>query len=188
MINYVYTKVNKLASARSVTVLLFLSLLLMVIINTLNMPVSVPRISELSNGAGILDMKLYYTSGEAYQLLERLQPDGRSVYMKLLLVFDFVFPFLYTLSLVLIVTVTFRYAFQSTTNLQKLCLMPLLAGLCDWIENICVLTMLAKYPKFSNVAYISGYFTLGKWVFILLSLILIAVGMVFAIRRSRKEK
>ncbi|HBF35983.1 MAG TPA: hypothetical protein DDW50_01530 [Firmicutes bacterium] len=187
MFNHVYTKISQIANKRSIIILLSLCLLLMTSINTINMPVSVPRINEISHGAGVLDVKLYYTSGEAYQLLERLQPGGRLVYLKLLTLFDFIIPFLYSLCLAIIINVIFGKAFPSIIWIQKLCLTPFLAGIFDYLENVSIIRMLIKYPKFDAISFFAGYFTLAKMLFGWVTLLLILFGLIYVLRKRGND-
>lgn len=177
MIDRLYNKINQISNGKSLTVLLTLSLLLMVVVNLINLPITVPRINELSNGAGILDAKLYYTSIEAYQVLDAQQPAGRQVYLKFFTMFDSIFPLIYSLALAVIITVIFRLAFPSASWFQKLSLVPFIVGMLDYLENAAIITMLIKYPVHVDIASIAGYFTLGKWVFSWFSLLLIVLGL-----------
>lgn len=178
MITNLHAKINRISNGKSLIFLLALSLLLMVGINTINLPISVPRINELSHGVSILDLKTYYTSTEANQVIETLNPQGRSAYLKELIVFDFIFPFIYSLCLAVIVTVIFRKAFKQTSGFQKLFFIPFFAGMFDWLENISIITMLINYPTHVDISYIAGYFTLGKWIFTWFSLFLIVLGLI----------
>lgn len=187
MIKYFSAKINKFANKRSMFVLLAISILVMIVINNVNMPVSATRVNQLSNGAGILDMRMYYNSQEAYQLLGELTPQGRNTYMKLLTEFDFAFPFIYSLSLSFIVAVLFRKIFPNSPGLQRLCLIPFVAGIFDWLENISILAMLANYPNSVDIAYAAGYLTLFKWAFTGSILILIITGIIILILRRKTE-
>ncbi len=178
MIDRVHSIINRISNGKNLTLLLTLSFLLMAIINLVNLPISVPRIKQQSGGIGILDTEIFYTSEHAYQLLDALQPAGRKAYLKFLTSLDMVFPLIYSTALAVVITAIFRRAF-SDRRVQKLNLVPLGAGLFDYLENTAIITMLLKYPiHLDSLASVAGYFTLVKWVFVWASLLLFLLGLV----------
>lgn len=179
MLNTVTRKLDHWAKGRTVLLLLGLTIALMIVVNTVHLPITVPRIQEVSQGVGILDMHLYYTKDEAYTLLEQLQPEGRRVYSGLLWGFDFIFPALYAITFSLIVTLLYRRAgAPAGPFLRGLAWIPIAAGLFDWSENVSILIILQNYPAVSGAAYAAGWFTLGKWVFIGVSLGVVVLGLI----------
>jgi hypothetical protein len=186
VINALFKKISGSAGGKVVTILFCFTIAMMIIINTVDMAVSVPRIEAVSGGAEILDMKVYYTSDEAYKILDQLGTEGRRVYQGMLTEFDFIFPLLYALTLSMSAVMILGKLFPNAMRIQKLGLIPLLAGAFDWLENISALVMLANYPKVSAVSSVAGYFTLGKWGFTWLSLGGIMVGLTI-LTFKRKE-
>lgn len=170
---------RKWAAVKTVLPMLVLTIAMMIVVNTVNLPVTVPRIQEVSQGAGILDMHIYYTAHEANALLGQLGPEGRRVYTGLLLSFDFIFPALYAVTFSLAVALLFRTGFPAWPFLRFLYGVPLAAGLFDWSENVSILAMLLKYPDFSGASHAAGWFTLGKWIWIGLSLAAVLAGGIF---------
>lgn len=70
--------------------------------------------------------------------------------------------------------------------MQRLNLMPLGAGLFDYLENMAMITLLVRYPAHvDGVARIAGYFTVLKWAFTGISLVLLVLGLVAG--RGRKS-
>lgn len=171
--------IDRNANRRSLAALLSVAIVLMLCVNVINLPLGVPHIREVSGGGSILDSELFYRAQRAYQVLDSLKPAGRQAYLRFLEVFDFIFPLIYSGALTLLLTVTFRSAFPAGHWVHKWNLVPLGAGAFDYLENISIVTMLVKYPVHQNgVATAAGYFTLAKWVFSGLSLLLIVVGLV----------
>jgi len=168
--------------------LLVVTLGLMVIVNKINGPITVPRIEQISGGAGLLDMRLYYSPEEAYALLGQLHPEGRDVYLKLLLSFDVGFPALYAVTFSLIVIRILRFAAFRRPMLRLLALIPLAAGLFDWLENGCLLAMLVQYPAASPAASAAGILTLGKWSLTGASLAIVLSGLAVRLFASRTAK
>lgn len=179
MIHFVYKNINRFSNVRTMTVLLMLSFALMFVVNFIDLPNTVPRIIHLSGGTGILDTELTYSSVKAYQVLNSQQTVGRHAYLKFLTTFDMIFPLIYSLALSVTITVLFRLIFSSIVWIQKLSLVPLIAGMFDYLENIAIIIMLTKYPvHVDGIACIAGYFTLGKWIFSFISLLFIVIGLI----------
>ncbi|MDN5352292.1 MAG: hypothetical protein PWQ12_1212, partial [Clostridiales bacterium] len=156
MINALFKKISGSAGGKVVTILFCFTIAMMIIINTVDMAVSVPRIEAVSGGAEILDMKVYYTSDEAYKILDQLGTEGRRVYQGMLTEFDFIFPLLYALTLSMSAVMILGKLFPNAMRIQKLVLIPLLAVAFDWLENISALVMLANYRKVSAVSSVAG--------------------------------
>lgn len=176
---------ERTAKRQVIIPLLALTLILMSVVNTVNLPISVPRIEQASGGAGLLDMRIYYSPSEAYALLERLRPEGRSLYLQMLLSFDALFPALYAVTFALIVVGIFRPMRKRRLALRIMVLLPLAAGLFDWSENGAVLAMLLKYPEASSAAAFAGFLTLAKWSLIALTLASVLAGVIYKFRPSK---
>ncbi|QQZ59029.1 hypothetical protein JI735_20130 [Paenibacillus sonchi] len=172
---------NKWGTLKTVLPLLVLTITLMVVINTAHLPITVPRIQEVSQGADILDMHIFYSKTEVYSLLEQLQPEGRRIYIKLLMGFDFAFPALYAVTFSLIVSTLYRSSRRWI--IRTLVWLPLMAGVFDWSENVSIIMILLKYPVTSVAAYAAGFLTLGKWISIWLSLGVVFAGLCFKLTK-----
>ncbi|MGJ7911694.1 hypothetical protein [Neobacillus sp. LXY-1] len=179
MIHFINSVLNKISNGKTVIVLLTVTLSFMAMINLVNLPVSVQRIDQISNGAGILDMKFYFTNNEAYQLLDTIQPDGRRIYLHFLLFFDMIFPFLYSLSLAVVSKVIYHKVFQSNSH-ELWTLIPFVAGIFDYMENLTIMTLLKYYPRHLDfLASLAGYLTAGKWIFSVVSLLNILLALLY---------
>jgi len=109
MIHFINKKMNRIASGRNAVILLLLTFSLMFIVNTVNMPYTVPWIQAHSNHTGILDTKLTYGVAEVYQVLDAQQAAGRETYLRFLTTFDLIFPLSYSISLTVVLIVFCRY-------------------------------------------------------------------------------
>lgn len=181
MLETLTRRLNKFGTLKTVLPLLVLTITLMVVVNTVYLPVTVPRIQEVSQGAGILDMHIFYSKTEVYSLLEQLQPEGRRVYIKLLMGFDFAFPALYAITFSLIVSMLYRSS--GRWIIRSLVWLPFVVGIFDWSENVSIIMVLLKYPVTSVAAYAAGFLTLGKWISIWLSLVVVLAGLCYKLAR-----
>ncbi|WP_438445070.1 hypothetical protein [Gorillibacterium sp. sgz5001074] len=169
----------KWATLRTVLPLLALTAALMIVVNTVHLPITVPRIREVSPGAELLDMHIFYTKSETYSLLDGLLPEGRRIYIGMLVGFDFIFPAVYAVTFSLIITMLYRNVISVRPLTRGLVWLPLVAGLFDWSENGSILMILLHYPDVSVAAYAAGYLTLGKWISIGLSLGVALAGIFY---------
>ncbi len=183
--NRLYSSIQRVANARSMTALLTLALVLMVGMNAVNLPFAVPRLRQLSGGARVLDTELFYSAQKAYAALDALQPAGRAEYLGFLLLVDSVFPLVYSAALAILLTVVFRSAFRAGQRVHKLALVPLAIGAFDYLENLAIITLLLRYPwHLEGLATLAGYFTLAKWSLTALSLLLLLLGLLGVLWRK----
>ncbi len=148
---------------------------LLVLFEVLFMQILGPRFLELSNGTNLLDMTTFYSADQAYEMIENYGPDGRAFYNYVQLA-DLFFPVVYTLFFAALLTYLLKRRNLLETRWRRLALFPLLAGLCDWLENAGIFTMLHLYPaRMDTVATFTNLFCMVKFGGIGLSLLVIIV-------------
>ena len=127
-----------------------------------------------------LDTQLFYMPEEAFSTIG-LYGDASTFWIRTYLTWDVVNPVLYTLIFGLFISWLFQRSFKPGSNLQRLNLLPLGAGLFDLLENISIVTMLSAYPAPRTfVAWLSTLFTMSKISFLAVSALLILFGLVKA--------
>ncbi|WP_168118716.1 hypothetical protein [Paenibacillus sp. HB172176] len=105
-----------------------------------------------------------------------------------MLSYDAGFPLLYAIALALCARVLLRRAFPDSSKAAKLGMIPLFAGLFDYIENLLILLLLHHYPAhMSWLAETAGFFTLAKWTMTLVSaaLLITSILRIWAESRNR---
>lgn len=177
MFNYVYDKIKNLSTWKGVLVFFVLFIIFLVAID--GKPFGVAKLKEHTNGVGILDLERSYSPEYAYEVF-KLQGDvGRQFYKRLLISLDFIFPLTYMLFLSTILTFVLRRWLPYDNMLQKLSLIPFIAGLADYLENICILIMLNNYPKeLYNIAMTGNVFTILKGALTVLSFLVLIIGLI----------
>lgn len=175
---------------RIAVTLAVLMLLMMVVINISPIPYAVPYImTKAQEGAHLPDTMLHYGPDKLYSALDMLQPAGREAYKKFLLSFDTVFPLLYACALGLNTAVLLRPAFPKLARANKLYLIPLGAGIVDYLENGTLLLILDRYPKHLDaMAYLAGGFTLTKWLISASCLVALVISIVTIIVRRLNRR
>lgn len=182
---------NKLFSQGRIAVFLFsLAILAMLVINLLPLPNSVSYIQRVSHsGASLPDTLFYYNSHRLYGVLDSLGASGRAAYRTFLLTLDTGFPLLYSSALALSIRVLLRLAAPKLARASILYLLPLLAGLLDYMENVSMLLVLSNYPgRLDTIAAIAGCLTSGKWSLSFISLTILAIAAVMALWRRRIDR
>jgi len=125
---------------------------------------TIPHVMKYTNGMALLDMMpAGYRVDYVQTLLNTLGPDGRNAYRYIQLPVDMIYPFLFGLSYSLILA----YFLYQLKWIEKpvfyIVLLPIVAGLFDYAENIGIFTMLQTYPDFSKtIASVTNIFTIVK--------------------------
>ena len=151
--------------------------------------IGVAGLLKISGGNNILDFEFGFDHEKAYGMLTALTTEGRTFYLTKILPLDFPFPFSYMLCYASWIALLIKH-----TKIEKWCkyllFIPLVAMLCDWIENIGIIAMLNGYPNLPSWA-VSLASTAGmiKFIFTIGSIAAICIlFVVFIIITSRKHK
>lgn len=94
----------------------------------------------------VLDFRLGYSTETVYSFFEKIGHSGRSLYT-LLLQIDFIFPIIYMTFGVCAISIVLKKYKNTDSILDGLLLFPVIAMICDWIENSLLLNMLTNYGK-----------------------------------------
>lgn len=178
---------NRISTGRTLLVLFILFTSIIVAVNALDVPISIPALKRLSGGIGILDEQFFYTPDRAYEIMDAYGSAGRQLHLAISLLVDIPLPAIHALFFAVAVTVIFRRAFTPDSRLQRLNLLPLAGGVIDYAENLSILSIIIRYPeRVDIIASLAGYLTLAKNISILSSLILILLGLAaLAVKRRR---
>lgn len=113
----------------------------------------------------IFDTKLYYTASEVKYIISNYSDEEKSTYIKGILSLDYIYPLVYSLFFSLLI-----FKFSKSV---KPSLIPFIIVFFDYLENSSILIMLTFHPQeFPYIAVAAGFFTLFKWLFLLITLIL----------------
>ena len=134
---------------------------------------SIIKMKEITGGLGLPDENLYYSYNQLFQMFERYGADGRAMYLNLQWV-DMIYPLVYSLllgSLLAILCKRSRFAWMI--------LLPFVASLFDWTENILLRISVHSFPAMDNtVVQIASIATLMKWILLLLTLLALGIGLI----------
>ena len=172
-------KYEKLADGRIILILLFLFLL----INIVVVPWIYPTFQTL-------DTLSSYTPQKAYELMSSYGATGRQSYAIIEVTLDLAYPLITALLFSLIILYTFKRAFPGRDWVRYFSLAPFAVMLADYLENVCVVTMLLSYPReLDGVAQVSNVFTVAKFTLAPLQLLFVIglIGWLIQAIRSRRQ-
>ena len=151
--------------------------------------IGVAGLLRITGGASILDFEFGYGYEKAYGMLLALGPEGRAFYLTRILPLDFLFPISYMLSYASLIALLAKYA-NPPKPCRYLLLVPVLAMLCDWAENIGAVAMLNGYPGLPRwavpLASISGMLKTASNVGCLAAIA--GLSILFALSKLRKAR
>ena len=148
------------ASGKKVLILFLLTNIIYVFMLTL----TIPAIMAYSGDMKLLDiMPLGYDSEYIKTLFNTLGANGRNIYLSRQIPADMIYPFLFAISYCLVLGY-FLKIFSRLNSLYFLfCLLPLIAGVADYMENIGIIAMLISYPSLSETTMtLTSIFTVIK--------------------------
>jgi hypothetical protein len=152
--------------------------------------IGVAGLLNVSHGANILDFEFGYTYEKAFGMLTALGAEGRAFYLSKIMPLDFPYPFSYMLFYSGTIALMIK-SISSKRDLGYLLVTPILAMLCDWTENIGIITMLHNYPSLPEWSVsLASTFGMLKTVFMVVTIATIAaLIIIFAfLKLSRKNK
>ena len=146
--------------------------------------VTIPKTIAYSGGMKLLDMMPQgYDSKYVNELFNKLGEEGREVYLFNQIPVDMIYPFLFGMTYSLLIAYFLKKLDKLNTPFFYLCLVPIIAGIADYLENFGIITMLNDFPDLSMTQVnVTNIFTLIKSLsttlfFLILIVIIIIVGV-----------
>ncbi len=153
--------------------------------------ITIPKTMGFSNGLKLLDMMpMGYDLDYINTLFETLGEKGREVYLYNQIPLDMIYPFLFGISYCLVIAYFLKKLNKLNSPLFYICLLPIIAGIADYLENIGIITMLNTYPGISQIsAFTTNIFSIVKSVATTIYFVaLIITMMVMGIKTMRGKK
>ncbi len=156
--------------------------------------VGVAGLLKITNGATILDFKFGYSTADAHNIITALGEQGRAFYLAKIIPIDFPFPLAYMLCYAGWIALLVKHV--APLGAAKLLLvLPLLAMLFDWIENIGIIFILTQYPDIAEKAValasasgiLKSLFTQGSIITIIVLLIIYILRKILKSVRTSKN-
>ena len=156
----------------------------------LMLTITIPKVMGYANGMRLLDMMpTGYDLDYVKVLFNALGTHGRDAYIYRQLPVDMVYPALFGISYCLVLAYFFKKLNKLKSKLFFLCLLPLFAGLADYLENMGILNLLANYPNLtSDMVRTASVFSLAKSGITTLYFVILLVALIFlGIKAWRKR-
>ncbi len=178
----VRANLERWATGRIILILLGLFLLFTLVI----FPILTSRLTLLSNGVNLIDNEFSYTPEKVFSMVTSYGAEGRPLYITITLTADLVYPLIYGLLMMEAMTFFYRSSFARDSVLQGWVYVPLAALAADYLENICLVILLATYPNWiEGLAQAANIFTGLKWGLLLISIGLTLAGLVAWLLKGR---
>jgi hypothetical protein len=153
--------------------------------------VTIPKTMVFSNGLKLLDMMpTGYDLEYINTLFNSLGKKGREVYLYNQIVVDMIYPFLFGISYCLLIAYFLKKLNKFNSSFFYLCLLPIIAGIADYVENIGVIIMINSYPDLSQFSAITtNIFTIIKSMTTAIYFVaLITTIIILGVRTIKKRK
>ena len=161
------------------------------IVYLLMLTITIPKTMAYSGEMKLLDMMpMGYNFEYVNHLFESLGEKGRSVYLYHQIPLDMLYPFLFGMSYSLIMAYFLIKIDKLRSYWFYLCLLPIMAGAADYLENFGVIFMLNNFPNLSESSVnLTSAFTIIKSLLTTLYFIsLVVVLMMLGIKKLNKKK
>lgn len=165
------------------------SLLIFLLFTALVLPGQASRAEANSGDVGSPDLSFYYTADDLYQMAEAYGEGGRSAYVRARFTFDLIWPIVYTIFLAAGISWVNRRAFGAESLWQRANLLPVMALLFDYMENVSTSLVMIRYPNdTAGVDVMAALFTMVKWLLVSGSFVLLLVGGLAGAWRWMRER
>jgi hypothetical protein len=152
--------------------------------------VTIPKTMGFSNGMKLLDMMpTGYDLNYVSELFNSLGEIGRRTYLTNQIPVDMIYPLLFGLTYSLLLAFFLKKLNKLNVPFTYLCLLPIIAGIADYLENFGIIAMLKSYPELTETAVkTTSSFSVIKSIstsvfFIVLIITLLVLGI-----KTMKEK
>lgn len=152
--------------------------------------ITIPKVTLHSRGIKLLDMMpTGYNLDYIHNLFETLGDRGRFAYLYSQIPLDMIYPLFFGVSYCLILAYFLNKLNKLESSLFYLCLLPLIAGIFDYFENIGIILMLTNYPNYSLItAKSTNIFTIIKSLTTSFYFIILIIVLILTVRKNLTRK
>lgn len=144
----------------------------------------------MKSGTGLeqpLDLMIFATPDKIFEMIGIYGDSTRMFYRNVELTADIIYPIVYLFAFGLLISWLFKRGYASNSSMRKYNTAPVFAFVFDMLENLNIVTLLSIFP---STPVILGWtlfvFTTIKWLFAGISILLILLGLVMAIKNKFK--
>lgn len=147
---------------------------------------SIPAVTAYAPEQPIFDLSpAGYSFNYAYELLDTLGAEGRELYLSTQLPLDFIYPGLFSITYSLLLVWLFGKTFNVSSKVFFFALVPFLAGIFDYAENVFIIKMISSFPDLQvTTVNTASTFTLLKSSFTMLFFVLLILGFALLLKQK----
>ena len=147
---------------------------------------TIPKVQSFAPEIQLFDLSPGgYSYEHALSLLESLGREGRDVYLFWQLPLDYVYPGCFMVTYSLLLTWLFAKRFEARSKVFWLAIIPVFAGLFDYMENTLIVGMILSYPNVSRVlVHVAATFTVLKSSLSTVTFVSVLGGLVILLIRK----
>lgn len=177
---------QKYSSGKLISVLFVLTMIVYVVMLTY----SIPAVSAFAPEFPLFDLSpTGYSLSYASELLNSLGEDGRHLYLFTQLPLDFIYPALFSITYSLMLVWLCGKLFNKNSKIYYFLLVPFLAGIFDYIENIFIIRMINSFPDIQEITVkVASTFTILKSSFTMVFFVLLIVGLIMLLKQRNSKK
>lgn len=151
---------------------------------------SIPAVSAFAPELAIFDLSPSgYSLSYANELLDALGEEGRNLYLTTQLPLDFIYPGLFSITYSLMLVWLFAKTFNENSKIYYFSLLPFLAGVFDYAENVFIIKMINTFPDVqATTVKVASIFTLFKSSFTMLFFLVLIVAFALLLKTKRSSK
>ena len=166
-------------------VILVLFVLTMAVYSTMLL-YSIPAVTAFAPTLPLFDLSpAGYSFNHANELLKTLGDEGRNLYLSTQLPLDFLYPGLFSVTYSLLLVWLFGKTINVNSKIYYFSLVPFLAGIFDYAENIFIIKMINSFPDLQvTTVKIASIFTILKSSFTMFFFILLIASVAFIIKKK----
>jgi hypothetical protein len=126
---------------------------------------------------GVIDLTVGFNPQKTLQMVADYGDEARAYYAQTEMTMDVIYPIIYALLFGIILTILYRN--KAYKPFPWINLLPFVALIFDYLENICIVSLLQNYPSQSlNTTTFCEVFKMLKWIAFGISVVLILYGLI----------
>ncbi|MBI9109512.1 MAG: hypothetical protein JEZ04_22405 [Spirochaetales bacterium] len=137
--------------------------------------INLPLLTKMTEGRGLLDMSLGYSSDFAYEHLASYK-NAPPAYLRIRIA-DFFFPIVYAFLLSILLVFVYRKKYAELDNYRWILCVPFAAAFFDYSENIMLTVLYGLLPaRFDSAIVVLNVVTILKFGLLSISILLLLAG------------
>jgi hypothetical protein len=136
------------------------------------------KINQLAGKkVGVIDLTVGFNQQKTLQMVADYGDEARAYYARTEMTTDVIYPIVYAFLFGVILSLLYRN--KAYKPFSWINLLPFVALIFDYLENICIVSLLQNYPSQSlNTATFCEVFKILKWIAFVISVVLILYGLI----------